>query len=102
MKSVFSILSQQGKQSPVMRSAVASLAVEKANEVLKNIFGKEILEFIKAAHVKEKTLTIEVKSSSAAAEIRLNQENILNELNDLIAPERLEKIHCITGKESMY
>lgn len=82
MKSLFSILKDKMEETPVLRSAGASLTVEEANKILLEIFGAAATDFLQARYVKNSILYVWCKSPVVASEIRLNENNILAKIRE--------------------
>ncbi|MBU1613367.1 MAG: DciA family protein [bacterium] len=92
MQSLGNILNFKAKRSPIMRSVVASMVVEKANHVLANMFGEHIIDFARAVYLKNKALTVACLSSVSAQEIRLHESKIVEEINKKMGDSVVDKI----------
>ena len=75
-----------------MRGVVASMAVEKANHVLANMFGEHIIDIARAVYIRNKALTVACLSSVSAQEIRLHEGAIVEEINKKMGDKIVDKI----------
>lgn len=91
-ESIGNILNKSIKKKSFSRGVKAALVIEKFHKVIKNIWGKNILEQVKALYLKDKKLTIACVSSVAAQEIRLRESEILEELNKEFGQGAVEKL----------
>lgn len=82
-------------KSPLKRQVEASQVLEYASEVLVEIFGKEQAYHAKPLFLKHRTLTITCSSSAMAQEIRLNQNNIINKINDKLGKKEVDSIRYL-------
>ena len=96
MNSMLDILNSRQNQSALVRGVTAAMIVTAANEILLKRFGKEILEHASAAYVRNETLCIACLSSVAAQEIKLIEQNFLDELNREIPRANLKKIRYLS------
>ncbi len=95
MKSLLSIFSEKNTSSPMMRGAAAAITVESANKILTDLFGTESAGFVKAVYVKNGVLGVQISSSSAASEIRLNESLILDRIRTEFGVKSINKIRFI-------
>jgi len=95
MKSLFSIIKDKVEESPVLRSANASLTVEEANKILAGIFGDQALGFMQARYVKNNILHIYCQSPTVASEIRLHQADILAKISENNTSSKIIRIKTI-------
>ena len=82
MNSLFSILKKHIEETPILKSASASLTVEDANIIITELFGQEALNFMCAKYAKNNLLYIWCKSGIVASEIRLNEAQILAKIRE--------------------
>ena len=75
-----------------MRGAMAALTVEEADKIMTEIFGAGVLEFARAAYVKNRVLAITLRGSTAGQEIRMNESDILAKINEKFGRGTVEKI----------
>lgn len=92
MKSLGEILKRQMKQTPAWKHVEASIVVEKTNELIKELFGAESTRFAQAVFFKDRTISIACLSSVMAQEIKLNEKNIIKDLNHKLGGQTVEKI----------
>lgn len=95
MKSLGDILKKQMKQTPVWKQLSATMVVEKANEVIKEIFGEASIKFAQAIYFKEKTIAITCLSSVMAQEIKLNEKKIISSINSKLEAVAIEKVRYL-------
>ena len=95
MKSLFSILKEKIQDTPVLRSANASLTVEEANKILGEIFGQEALDFLQARYIKNDILHVWCQSPTVASEIRLNEAEILAKIKEKNTSAKIIRIKTI-------
>ncbi|HRY36296.1 MAG TPA: DciA family protein [Candidatus Magasanikbacteria bacterium] len=95
MKSLFSILKEKIQDTPVLRSANASLTVEEANKILGEIFGQEAMSFLQARYIKNDILHIWCQSPTVASEIRLNENEILAKIREKNTSAKIIRIKTI-------
>ncbi len=83
------------QDTPVLRSANASLTVEEANKILGEIFGQEALDFLQARYIKNDILHIWCQSPTVASEIRLNEAEILAKIKEKNTSAKIIRIKTI-------
>lgn len=96
MQSLGNIINLKTKRSPMMRGVVASMAVEKANHILANMFGENIIDFARAIFIKDKSLTIACLSSVASQEIRMQEAKLIAEINEKMGSDVVHKVKFLT------
>lgn len=74
-----------------------ALTVDEANNALVDIFGEEIKEYANAVYIKNKILGVKVHGSSAALEIRLNENRILAKIKEKFGDDSILKIKYINN-----
>lgn len=82
-------------KTPLMRSVVSASVVEKANEILKSMFGVKVMDHAQAMYVRQGKLYIACLSGAAAQEIRLRELAILEALNETQSALPIASIHFI-------
>lgn len=82
-------------KSPLKRQVEASQVLEYASNVLVEIFGKEQAYHVKPLFLKHRTLTIACSSSAMAQEIRINQNNIINKINEKLGKKEVDSIRYL-------
>ena len=95
MQSLGQILKKQMPQKPIAKQVAATIVVEKANEVLKEIFGAESSRFSQAVFFKDKSIAITCLSSVMAQEIRLNEKQIIAGLNNKLGGVMVERVRYL-------
>jgi len=95
MRSLGDILKKQMKQSSVGQRITATLVVEKANQVVKDMFGSGVIKYVQAVYFKEKVIALTCLSSVMAQEIKLNEKRIIAEINGKLGALVVEKIRYL-------
>ncbi len=95
MKLLGDLLKKQMGGSVVWKAVEASLVVDEANIILKEILGAEIQKFARALYLKNKILAITCLSSVAAQEIRLNERTIIEKLKNKFGKQTVERIRYL-------
>jgi len=96
MQSLADIFKHKSARSPLIRGVNAAMTVEKANNVLVDLFSEQIIDIARAVYVKNSALTIACLSSSAIQEIKLYEAKIIEEINKKTAPGTIEKIRFLS------
>lgn len=86
------LLSKWQKKSPLMKGVISSLVIEYFHELMKEKWGDKIEEQARALHVKNNILTVACISSVIASEIRLNETDFINRINQKFGIEIVKKI----------
>lgn len=97
MDSLGNILKHHASQIPVLKKAEASLVVDTANEVLKNIIGSVVIKYARALYCKQGVLAITCLSPVMAQEIRLNEAKIISAINSKLSQLAVNKIRYLNG-----
>jgi len=95
MNSLFSILKKHIEETPVLKSASASLTVADGDKIITEMFGPEALAFMRAKYVRNDFLYIWCKSGVVASEIRLNETNILAKIREKFGSTKILGIKTI-------
>lgn len=95
MKSLGEILKKHMPQSPIGKRVEATVVVEKANQVLRELFGAEATKFAQAIYFKDKVIAITCLSSVMAQEIRLNEKKIISSINAKLGMPAIEKVRYL-------
>lgn len=80
---------------PVGKQVQAAGVLEAATAVFAQRFGKEEAEHVVPRFVKNKTLTVTCSSSVIAQEIRLNQAEIVDEINTACGTKEIDRIRYL-------
>jgi predicted nucleic acid-binding Zn ribbon protein len=83
------------QNSTLKKQIEASSIVDVANEVLKDVFGKEVGEMARPIYLKNRTLTISCSNSVMAQELRLNQAIIVEKLNKKLGKKDVDRIRYL-------
>ena len=92
MNSIANLLQAKKNRSEMWKGVDASLVVEYSNSILKEIFGPEIVNATKVVYFKNNMITIASLSSVAGQEIRLQEKNILEKINNKFGQNKVTKI----------
>lgn len=95
MQSLSNLIKSKAHNSSVLRGAFFAQVVATANQVLQKFFGEEIIDQARAVYLKGRLLTVTCLSLTAARDIRLNEGQIINEINEQIGSLQVEKIHYL-------
>jgi predicted nucleic acid-binding Zn ribbon protein len=96
MKSFSDILNNKNISSPLVRGVRAAQVIDVAKKVLTEEFGASIKEHVNPAYFKNQTLTIACLSSTAAQELRLREQSLLNKLNDRLRGVVVSRIRYLS------
>jgi predicted nucleic acid-binding Zn ribbon protein len=69
------------KRAGIQQKVTAAQIIEEFKEQICERWGKQVLKRVTPKYLKRGTLTIEAKDSVFAAELRLKEKNLLDELN---------------------
>ncbi|MBI5728142.1 MAG: DUF721 domain-containing protein [Candidatus Magasanikbacteria bacterium] len=81
--------------TPLKKQVEASLVIEYATAVLRDLLGESLAIHAKPLFLKNRTLTITCSSSSVAQEIRLNQANIVETINNKLGKKEVDRIRYL-------
>lgn len=82
-------------KGPLKKQVEAAEVVGYAEEVLLDLFGEELGKEAKPLYLKNRTLTITCSSSAIAQEIRLNQADIVEKINDKLGKKEVDRIRYL-------
>lgn len=83
------------KNSPLDKHAESAEIIEIANTVLASLFGEELARDASPLFLKNRTLTISCASTAAAQEIRLNQSDIVAQINEKLGKNEVDRIRYL-------
>lgn len=89
------ISSKFNQSGPLKKQLEDSQVVEEAKIVLSALFGDELSKTANPLFVKNRTLTISCASSAMAQEIRLNQTQIVEKLNEKLGRSEVDRIRYL-------
>ncbi len=69
-------------RSAMARQVDVAMALEKFENLVKEIWGAEMMERIRGVSIKNGVLNVACLSSSAAQEVKLREKEILNKINE--------------------
>ena len=90
------ILKNRNLNSPLVRGVRASQIIEAAEKILISRFGEGIKTAAAPAYFKNQTLTIACLSSTAAGEIKLYENSIIEEINKEVPGDQVTKIRYLS------
>lgn len=88
-------LDTSGRKSALQKQGEAGLIVEITEQVFKKMFGEEKALHAKPLFLKNRTLTVTCSSSAMAQEIRVNQSNIVSEINKMLGKNEVDRIRYL-------
>ena len=86
------ILGSQVQKKGIAKSMEASVVCDKFDEWARNKFGADLGSQVKAVHFKQGTLTISTTSSTLAQEIKLNEDDIKEEVNGILGEKVIKNL----------
>lgn len=86
---------KMNSQGPLKNQVEAAQVVEFTEEVLTGMFGEDLAKHAKPLFLKNRTLTISCSSSVIAQEIRLNQHEIVEKVNDKLGKKEVDRIRYL-------
>lgn len=86
---------RMGGNAPLLRQLETSSVLLIAGEVLQNFLGSENAKNVKPLFIKNRTLTVTCTSSAVSQEIHLNQAKIVEEINQKIGGNNLDRIRYL-------
>lgn len=95
MKSLGDLLENKRKQSAIWKGVNASMIVEKANEVIVELFGEDVKNQAQVVYYKDNTITLACLSSTIAQEVRLNERKIKSKINEIFGSDTIHKIRYL-------
>ncbi len=90
------ILKNRNFNSPLVRGVRASQIIAEAEKILVSRFGEGIKTVAAPAYFKNQTLTIACLSSTAAGEIKLYENSIIEEINKAVPGGHVLKIRYLS------
>ncbi|MFA7244821.1 MAG: DUF721 domain-containing protein [Candidatus Magasanikbacteria bacterium] len=87
--------SRFAQKGPLKKQLEDSQVVEEAKVVLSEMFGEELANTAIPLFLKNRTLTISCSSSAMAQEIRLNQVQIVDKLNEKLGRNEVDRIRYL-------
>ncbi|PIZ95691.1 MAG: hypothetical protein COX80_03855 [Candidatus Magasanikbacteria bacterium CG_4_10_14_0_2_um_filter_33_14] len=88
--------SRFNQKGPLKKQLDDSQVVEESKVVLLEMFGEELVKTAIPLFLKNRTLTISCSSSAMAQEIRLNQTQIVEKLNEKLGRNEVDRIRYLT------
>ena len=86
---------KMSSKTPLKKQVEAAQFVEIAEDIIKNMFDKDIAHHAKPLFLKNRTLTISCSSSVMAQEIRLNQAEIVKKINEKLGKKEVDRIRYL-------
>ncbi len=82
-------------QKALKNQVEASEAVEISEGVFIDLFGEDMAKHAKALFLKNRTLTVSCSSTAMANEIRLNQAQIVDAINEKLKKDEVDRIRYL-------
>ncbi len=95
MKSLGEILKKQMPQMQRGKQIAATIVVEKANDIIRELFHPSAVKYAQAIYFKDKTIAITCLSSVMAQEIRLNEQRIISGINKKLGTLTVERVRYL-------
>ncbi len=83
------------QDSPLQSQLEASEIVEVTQAVLTELFGEKLAGDAKPLFLKNRTITISCASTAIAQEIRLNQAQIVDKINEKLGKREVDRIRYL-------
>lgn len=96
MNSLGDLLRSKNLNSPLVRGIRAAEVIAAAEKILIKRFGQGIMSSAAPAYYKNQTLTIACLSSAAASEIKLYENQILEELKNTVPGAEIKRIRYLS------
>jgi len=88
MKKIDSLIKKITKK-PKISEGLRKIDIQ---EVVKNVLGKNLLNYIKDIHVMDEKLIIKLSSSSLRSELSYNKDKLLQNINDNLQESEIKEI----------
>ena len=88
MKKIDSLIKEITKK-PKISEGLRKIDIQ---EVVKNVLGKNLLNYIKDIHIIDKKLIIKLNSSSLRSELSYSKDNLLQNINDNLQESEIKEI----------
>ena len=88
MKKIDSLIKKITKK-PKISEGLRKIDIQ---EVVKNVLGKNLLNYIKDIHVMDEKLIIKLNSSSLRSELSYSKEKLLKNINDNFKESQIKEI----------
>ena len=88
MKKIDSLIKEITKK-PKISEGLRKIDIQ---EVVKNVLGKNLLNYIKDIHVMDEKLIIKLSSSSLRSELSYSKEKLLQNINDNFQESEIKEI----------
>ncbi|MFC1663120.1 DciA family protein [Patescibacteria group bacterium] len=96
MKKAQSLLGRAIRRAGITDQVAGFQAMSAYSSVIKEVLGDEAVKQTSPKHLKQGTLTIGVKGSVLANEIRLNQEKIIKKINQKLSSTLVKQIRLVS------
>ena len=85
------------KNDPALKNTLEAVdVVEVSEQIFLDRFGESESVYVKPLFLKNRTLTVTCTSSSIAQEIRLNQADIVKEINEKVGSKEVDRIRYLS------
>jgi len=96
MEHLGKILALQRRASPVLRNVSSAMLLEYANRAISSWVGVENSKLARALHFQDGTLIVGCLNSDTTQAVRLQENEIRNEINRRVGKEAVKKIRYLT------
>jgi len=79
----------------ILKQIESSEVIETAKKVLDDFFGEKLIDAVKPLFLKNRTLTVSCTSGAVAQEIRLNQIDIVEKINEKLGKKEIDRIRYL-------
>ncbi|MBI4653233.1 DUF721 domain-containing protein [Candidatus Kuenenbacteria bacterium] len=83
------------KKAKIEKQVEATMACQKFDQIIQNIWDDKILDQMKAISLKDRVLTVAILSSVLASELRLRQEEIIKKINIKLKKTAVERLRFL-------
>jgi len=90
-----SLLDKTINKAGISEQVSAAVVCDQFNRIVQEVIGDKIKSKVKAMYVKNKTLTIAVLSSVVGQEIKLHEQEILEQLSKKVGEQKVERLRFL-------
>ena len=91
-QSLKKVLTQKYRHSPLMKGVTAALVCEEFSASIKRRWGEEVARHCQPKYLQDKILTIQCSSTVLAQEVRLREEEIIQEINEKFGSQTVRSL----------
>jgi len=90
------VIAKKFGQSSLAKKVTAALVCDEFNRIILKIWGEKIKDSAQAMYLKDKILTVACLSPVVAQEIKMKEEELLNELKKKFGDGVVDKLRLLT------